>query len=139
MKKTMGLALACVMTAGILPGCGGESAADGKTADQPGSGGKLKFTMSMTTSGNKVAEKTADINQEKWVKKLEEVTHTDITFRMFPLKDFDQKMSLMFAAGDIPDVVQNVGAPRPKVCPAPWKRECSCRLMICSSSTRRRL
>jgi putative aldouronate transport system substrate-binding protein len=118
MKRTLGLLLAGALAVSALAGCGGGSAGtngasgtDQKsgTPAQTKANEKLKFTMSMTTSGNKVAEKSADVNQEKWFKKLEEITNTDIDMRMIPLKDFDQKMSLMFASNDIPDVVQNVG------------------------------
>ncbi len=108
MKKMLGLTMVCALAVGTVAGCGGtdsgQKAGNGTKGDE-----KLKFSLSMATSGNKVAEKSADVNQEKWVKKLEELTKTDLDIRMIPLKDFDQKMSLMFASNDIPDVVQNVG------------------------------
>lgn len=108
MKKGMVIALTLVLTAGALSGCG-----EGETKPKSGVTAKKddvqKFSMSMTTSGFKYAEQTADVNKEKWVKKLEELTNVDLDLRMIPLKDFDQRMSLMFASNDIPDVVQNVG------------------------------
>ncbi|WNQ12779.1 extracellular solute-binding protein [Paenibacillus aurantius] len=111
MKKVLGAILAGAMSVGSLAGCGsGDKNADtgaGTGTAKPNE--KLKFSMSMTTSGNKFAEKSTNVNEEKWVKKLEEVTNTDLDIRMIPLKDFDSKMSLMFASNDIPDVVQNVG------------------------------
>jgi len=107
MKKQVGIITACALLAAAVTGCGdggGQASGDGA-----GDSGKLRFTMSMTTSGNKHAEKSADVNKEKWVHKLEEIAGVDIELQMIPLKEFDQKMSLMFAGGDIPDVVQNVG------------------------------
>jgi putative aldouronate transport system substrate-binding protein len=111
MKKVPGLILVSALAAGIVTGCSGGSGGTGdkKSAEPTKQTEKLKFSMSMTTSGNKVAEQSANINEEKWVKKLEEITNTDISLRMLPLKDFDQKMSLMFASNEIPDVVQNIG------------------------------
>ncbi|UKS30954.1 extracellular solute-binding protein [Paenibacillus sp. HWE-109] len=109
MKKVMGLLLTCAMTVSVVAGCSSDATPSPTSSQAAKKNEKLKFSMSITTSGNKFAEKSADVNQEKWVKKLEELTNTDIDFRMLPLKDFDQKMSLMFASNDISDVVQNVG------------------------------
>lgn len=104
----MVVALTLVLAAGALSACG-----DGEQTPKSGDAAKKeevqKFSMSMTTSGYKYAEQTADVNKEKWVNKLEELSKVDLDLRMIPLKDFDQKMSLMFASNDIPDVVQNVG------------------------------
>ncbi|WP_433941022.1 extracellular solute-binding protein [Paenibacillus lautus] len=92
-------------------GCNGAKEADGGKAGTSGAAAddRLSFTMSMATSGNKHAERSKDVNEERWVKELEKLTHTDIHLTMLPLKDFDSKMTLMFASNDIPDVVQNVG------------------------------
>ena len=35
---------------------------------------------------------------KRWVKELEKLTNTDIELTMLPLKDFDSKMTLMFAS-----------------------------------------
>lgn len=106
MGKVLNTALAITMTMGLVAGCAVNDAAKPK---DPGAKEKVKFSMSLTTSGNKYAEKITDPKQDKWVKKFEELTNTDIDFRYIALKDFDQKMSLMFAGNEIPDVVQNVG------------------------------
>ncbi|MCZ8514046.1 extracellular solute-binding protein [Paenibacillus filicis] len=105
MNKVVVTALAGTLALGSLAGCGGAD----KKQEAAAPGGKLKFSMLISTSGNKYAEKSPDINQDKWVKKLEEKTNSNIDLRMIPLKDFDAKMAVMFAGNDIPDVVQNVG------------------------------
>jgi putative aldouronate transport system substrate-binding protein len=69
----------------------------------------LSFSMSISSSSNQYAERLKDINDVKWIKELEKLTKTDLKIRMFPLKDFHERMSLMFASNDIPDVVQNIG------------------------------
>ncbi|MEC0231402.1 type 2 periplasmic-binding domain-containing protein [Paenibacillus alba] len=97
-----------VLAISMIAGCSSE-VADQKKGETAKAKEKLKFSMSVTTSGNKYAEKSADVNKEKWVMKLEELSNTDLDFKMIPLKDFDAKMSLMFASNEIPDVVQNVG------------------------------
>ncbi|GAB6926539.1 extracellular solute-binding protein [Paenibacillus sp. JCM 10914] len=107
MRTKWGLVLISALIAVTAVGCGSKTSDDG--AAGAAADGKLSFTMSMATSGNKHAERSKDVNEEKWVKELETLTNTDIQLTMFPLKDFDSKMTLMFASNDIPDVVQNVG------------------------------
>lgn len=108
MKKMLGTTLVGIMAVSAVAGCSTDQA-NPKSGNAAKPNEKPKFSMSMATSGNKYAEKSGDINKEKWVNKLEELAKVDIDIRMIPLKDFDQKMSLMFASNDIPDVVQNVG------------------------------
>ncbi|TBL69374.1 extracellular solute-binding protein [Paenibacillus thalictri] len=109
MKKVIGLTLTSALTVSLIAGCSSGATPNATSGDASKKNEKLKFSMSMATSGSRLAEKSTDVNNEKWVKKLEELTNTDIDMRMIPLKDFDQKMSLMFASNDLPDVVQNVG------------------------------
>ncbi len=77
-------------------GCNGAKEADGGKAGSSGAAadGRLSFTMSMATSGNKHAERSKDVNEERWVKELEKLTHTDIHLTMLPLKDFIQSDEL---------------------------------------------
>ncbi|WJH34699.1 extracellular solute-binding protein [Paenibacillus sp. CC-CFT747] len=63
----------------------------------------------MRTLAFNYVEKSPDINQDKWVKLVEEKTHTDLDIVLVPHKDFEQKMIQMFATNDIPDVVQGSG------------------------------
>ncbi|WP_312886216.1 extracellular solute-binding protein [Paenibacillus plantarum] len=108
MKQIWGKVWLGVLAISVISGCSSEVTQ--KSSEETAKvNEKLKFSMSITTSGNKYAEKSADVNKEKWVMKLEELTKADLDLRMIPLKDFDSKMSLMFSSNDIPDVVQNVG------------------------------
>ncbi|MGC6584016.1 extracellular solute-binding protein [Paenibacillus sp. Dod16] len=111
MRRIWSLVLMSALIAVTAVGCNGAKEADGGTSGSSSAAadGKLSFTMSMATSGNKHAERSKDVNEERWVKELEKLTNTDIELTMLPLKDFDSKMTLMFASNDIPDVVQNVG------------------------------
>ncbi|WP_339323032.1 extracellular solute-binding protein [Paenibacillus sp. FSL W8-0194] len=107
MKKWISLVLASALLTVGVAGCGkgsGSEAADASDESKP-----LKFSISLTTSGNSYAESAKDINNDKWVKEFEKRANIDVDIRMIPLKDFDSKMSIMFAGGEIPDVVQNVG------------------------------
>ncbi|MEI0736438.1 extracellular solute-binding protein [Paenibacillus sp. JTLBN-2024] len=107
MKKWISLVLASALLTVGVAGCGkgsGSEAADASDESKP-----LKFSISLTTSGNSYAESAKDINNDKWVKEFEKRANIDVDIQMIPLKDFDSKMSIMFAGGEIPDVVQNVG------------------------------
>lgn len=69
----------------------------------------LKFSISMRTLATPYVENHPDINDDKWVKELEKMTNTDINIRLIPHKEYVEKMTLMLASGDIPDVVQSSG------------------------------
>lgn len=106
MNRGIRLTIISTIIALTAAGCGSNKKEDGSNTPADS---KLAFTMSMATSGNKHAEKSKDVNKEKWVQKLEELTNTDLDLTLIPLKDFDSKMSLQFAGNSIPEVVQNVG------------------------------
>ncbi|MCM2998116.1 putative aldouronate transport system substrate-binding protein [Paenibacillus favisporus] len=108
MKKWVSLILAAALVTGLTAGCGNKSASSGSD-DAADASKPVKFSISLTTSGNAYAEGSKDINNEKWVKEVEKRANVDLDIRLIPLKDFDAKMAVMFAGGDIPDVVQNVG------------------------------
>lgn len=107
MKKWFSSGAALLLAASLLAGCGKAedpgSAAD--AAKKEGNG----FSISMRTLAFGHVERSPDINQDKWVKKLEELTGTDLNIILVPHKEYEQKMVQMFATSDIPDVVQGDG------------------------------
>ncbi|WP_325073185.1 hypothetical protein [Paenibacillus elgii] len=108
MKKWMKVGLASAAAASMLAACA-------KTSEPPAAEGtgnpneKAKFSISMRTLAFNHVEKSPNINEDKWVKKLEELTNTDLNIVLVPHKEFEQKMIQMFATNDIPDVVQGSG------------------------------
>ncbi|WNQ09904.1 extracellular solute-binding protein [Paenibacillus aurantius] len=108
MRKWAAATMAGTLAIGTLAGCGKEAE---KPAGAEGSkqGETTKFSISMRTLAFNYVEKSPDINQDKWVKMVEEKTHTDLDIVLVPHKDFEQKMIQMFATNDIPDVVQGSG------------------------------
>lgn len=108
MKKWVSLILAASLLTGVTAGCSSKEKSSG-AADAADDTKPVKFSISLTTSGNAYAESSKDINNDKWVKEAEKRTNVDMDIKLIPLKDFDPKMAVMFAGGDIPDVVQNVG------------------------------
>ncbi|MGG4095822.1 extracellular solute-binding protein [Paenibacillus lautus] len=113
MKKNWTVLLISVMMMSLLAGCGGKPE-EGTVSPKPEEtkqgtdSSKLSFSISFSTGGNTYIESSPDINKDKWVLKLEEMTNTDLDIRLMSHKEFDQKMSLMFAGNEIPDVVGNM-------------------------------
>ncbi|MBO2942682.1 extracellular solute-binding protein [Paenibacillus sp. F411] len=116
MKKWGSFTLAALLALGTLTGCAQEAAtpekpatnSEGKAAEGTDQG-KAEFSISMRTLAFNHVEKSPNINEDKWVKKLEEITNTDLDIVLVPHKDYEQKMLQMFATNDIPDVVQGSG------------------------------
>ncbi|WNR44493.1 extracellular solute-binding protein [Paenibacillus roseipurpureus] len=112
MKKWIPTTMAVVLLAGVMAAC-----SNSKSAEQPTSSAaastkpaeKTKFSISLRTLAFGHVEKSPDINQDKWVKKLEELTNSDMNIVLVPHKEYEQKMIQMFATNDIPDVVQANG------------------------------
>ncbi len=117
MRKWVSLALTCVLAVGFIAGCSGkdESAKGGDKTNTPTEGKTetanelTKFSISLRTLNFGHVEKSPDINADKWVKKLEELTKADLDIRLVPHKEYEQKMVQMFATNEIPDVVQGQG------------------------------
>lgn len=116
MKKWIPTTMAVVLMGSVLAAC-----SSSKTEDKPASSAsttaaastkpaeKTKFSISLRTLAFGHVEKSPDINQDKWVKKLEELTNSDMNIVLVPHKEYEQKMIQMFATNDIPDVVQGSG------------------------------
>ncbi|MGG1514498.1 extracellular solute-binding protein [Paenibacillus oryzisoli] len=111
MKKTAGIVLAGLLTVStVLAGCSTSSPA---SSSQPASAAATeaakkpptKFSISFPTTSNTGYHTRVDINSDKWVKKLEELTNTDLTVKVIEVS----KMGIMFASNDIPDVVGSLG------------------------------
>ncbi|ULL17478.1 extracellular solute-binding protein [Paenibacillus sp. H1-7] len=107
MKKWMKIGMVSVLATSALAGCSKPDAAPQAQGSQ--SGEKTKFSISMRTLAFNHVEKSPNINEDKWVKRLEEKTNTDLNIVLVPHKEFEQKMAQMFATNDIPDVVQGSG------------------------------
>lgn len=119
MKKHVSMLMVGALAAGTLAGCGSDDSSSNGAQNSPqGSAAPAasqkpaeptKFSISMRTLNFGYVEKHANINEDKWVKQLEQKTNTDLDIRLVPHKDYEQKMVQMFATNDLPDVVQANG------------------------------
>lgn len=119
-KKWLALLLAGCMAVGVLAGCGNsqgggkDTAASSDTSDQGGQSGEKaeKEEKESASSGEKVKltaliskhSLTKDVNEMEWLNILEEENGVDIEWQQITA-DWDQKKSVMFAGGDIPDIL----------------------------------
>ncbi|OCT16279.1 ABC transporter substrate-binding protein [Paenibacillus pectinilyticus] len=116
MKKWIPATMATVLMASMLAACGTSTktneatGAQGTAAASTKPAEKTKFSIGLRTLAFGHVEKSPNINEDKWVKKLEELTNTDMNIVLVPHKDYEQKMIQMFATNDIPDVVQGSGS-----------------------------
>ncbi|MEF3309851.1 extracellular solute-binding protein [Paenibacillus sp. GYB004] len=110
MNKWFKVSLVSTLALGTLVGCGtkedGNSGKDGQAA---GPGEKTKFSIALRTLAFNYVEKSPNLNEDKWVKRLEEKTNTDLNIVLVPHKEYEQKMVQMFATGDVADVMQGSG------------------------------
>lgn len=89
----------------LLFACSNDKAEETVTS---ANGDTTSFSIAMRTFGLPYVENHPDINDDKYVKKLEEFTNTDLDFRLIPHAEYAEKMQLMLASDDRPDVMQSV-------------------------------
>ncbi|MBT2292799.1 extracellular solute-binding protein [Paenibacillus albidus] len=106
MNKWMTSGAAMLLVASILTGCAKDS---GTASSGGGQAEQTKFSISLRTLAYTYVEKSPNLNEDKWVKQLEELTDTNLKIILVPHKEYEQKMVQMFATNDIPDVVQGDG------------------------------
>lgn len=98
LKKISSVALIAVLSVGTIAGC-----SSGNTDSQPSASATTttvakkpptKFSISYPTTSNAGYHTHNDINNNKWVKKLEEMTNTDLTLSVIDVS----KMGLCLQA-----------------------------------------
>jgi putative aldouronate transport system substrate-binding protein len=128
-RKWLSAMFAVTLIFGILAGCAGSGGTknDGRSASEPPSssdtGGQnqssnppaeekkepTSFSIAMRTLNVTYVENHSNINEDPYVKALEEFTNTDLDIRLIPHNEYETKMVQMFATNDLPDVVQASG------------------------------
>ncbi|MFH5181366.1 extracellular solute-binding protein [Paenibacillus sp. TAB 01] len=109
MNKKVSLVLAAALAAGSLAGCSSGSADSSQNAAE--GQGPLKFSIAYpVTTGDGYAQRSPDLNKDKWIQRLNKLTHTELDVRLIQR----EKMSVLFAGNDIPDVLGSVDLPTGK-------------------------
>ena len=111
-KKWLALLMAGCIGIGGLAGCGSAPAGNtggesGQTAPEAGAeaeesaGGGETVPLSALISKHSL---TKDVNEMEWLRLLEEENGVEVEWQQITA-DWDQKKSVMFAGGDIPDIL----------------------------------
>lgn len=115
MKKIVSISMTTVLAVTAVVGCSTKeqttevAPAPSNTATSAPKA-PTKFSISYPTTVSTGYHTQVDLNKDKWTLALEKLTNTDLDVKVIE----DSKMSVMFAGGDIPDVVGSVGTPTSK-------------------------
>lgn len=95
----------------LLLGCStkiveNENVIDSETEDK--SKQLTEITIALRTFANPYVERHSNLNNDKYVKKLEELTNTVLNIKLIPHSYYKERMLLMLASDDKPDVMQGV-------------------------------
>ncbi|NOU64749.1 extracellular solute-binding protein [Paenibacillus sp. LMG 31461] len=118
MKAWLKTGLVSTLMVAVIAGCSNSSTSTTGTSASPANPASpassakaqapVKISISLSDSLNKYALSSTDINNDKWVKKLGELTNTQLDLRLVPHAEFKPKTALMFASTDLPDVMNTI-------------------------------
>ncbi len=118
MKKTFSVLMSAVLVGSVLAGCaakeeGSKEEANGNTSTAP-----AKISVALGTGNLPYVTGSRDINGDKYVTKLEQLSNTDLDLQLIPHENYAQSITLMFASGEMPNLLQTKGINTPEVAPA---------------------
>lgn len=88
------------------------------TSNEEGSNEPAKIKVALETGGATYVEGHDDINNDVYVKKVEELANVDLELEVLPHENYEQNMQLLLAGGELPDLLQTKGINRPEIAPA---------------------
>lgn len=107
--KMLSLPLIFMLVLSTTVGCG-KTDNNAQSTSKPGATVQdttpLKFSLAMTNNLNKYVLKQSDINQDKWVQEMKKRYNVDITLKLLDHSKLVENFQIMFASGDIPDIVR---------------------------------
>ncbi|WP_010277126.1 extracellular solute-binding protein [Paenibacillus senegalensis] len=121
-NKRLVMKIAAVFLAAGLTGCASNANVAEQNPGQLGEEGEKQapaLRIGQTTAGQQYIEASPDINKDKYVEKIRELSGINIRIDpLIPWQDYQQKMNLLFAGGDLPDLLQTQGINVAEVAPA---------------------
>lgn len=109
MKKTYVVLLSVMMLLVVLSGCSGNNnAASGNKSEAQGDDSPLKFKVTTINFGETPTDK---LIQKEWLKLASEAMGRplDINFEYINIADYAEKLKIIMAGGDLPDVLTIFG------------------------------
>ncbi|GIP36654.1 extracellular solute-binding protein [Paenibacillus sp. J2TS4] len=122
MKRIIFIKISAILLLAGLTGCASNTEVkEGKPNPSGAAGGEQApaLRIGQTTAGQQYIEASPDINKDKYVEKIRELSGINIRIDpLIPWQDYKQKMNLLFAGGDLPDLLQTQGINVAEVAPA---------------------
>lgn len=120
MKKPMSAMICLLCALVVFAGCSSKPTGTSSSGNNgEGSGEAPTLRVGQTTAGQQYIEASLAINKDKYVGKARELSGINITIDpLIPWVDYNQKMNLLFAGGDLPDLLQTQGINKAEVAPA---------------------
>ncbi|WP_051314593.1 extracellular solute-binding protein [Alteribacter aurantiacus] len=128
-KSLYGLStLSLLCFSAVLVGCSSDEATEGneeansdtdtENESEASAAEPSEFTVAMGTGGSSYIMGASDIHEDIYVKKLEEMANVDLDIELIPHENYDEHLMLLFASGDLPDLLQTRGINYAEVSPA---------------------
>jgi putative aldouronate transport system substrate-binding protein len=92
--------------------------AKGGTSASEVPGEAPELTITMTDSGIQYVEALDDVNQNKYILKLGELTNTKLNFTLLPWQEWQQSLNLVLAGEEYTDIMQIGGINSPAIAPS---------------------
>ena len=124
-KRCLCIALIIVLAASMMVGCVKddkddaaitEATSDTKTTEktetakeEQGTVAKeepLKISIALGTSGVTYFDTVPDMNKDKYVQKINEMANVELDIQMLDHQKFYEQVNLLFASGDLPDILK---------------------------------
>lgn len=113
-NKTATMMAAILLVTVPLAACSGKNETTGggepqKSASTNVSTTPLKLSMSINGADNPYITKVGTLENDKYVQEINKRANVQLDFKVKSHKNYAQQMQLMFASGDIPDLVWDAG------------------------------
>lgn len=103
-KKAITLLVCLALFGSLMTACSGKEKE--QTAEENGDSGSPTVKLVMSDRNMPYITSTPNLNEDKYVSKLRELSKTDVRIEAMPQGEYSKKLNLMFAAGELPDAIQ---------------------------------
>lgn len=115
-KSKWKMALCVVIAFSALLGCSKQEPSAGGNAVPADKAPVVKIGLG--TRGLPYVEGSSNINEDKYIEKLRELSGTNVQLELIPHAEFNQKLTLLLAGGELPDLLQINGINTTEIAPA---------------------
>lgn len=114
-KRFWFMLLAICLTFSMLAGC--QSNKQQKSSNQK-KGAKPTISVALESGGSAYVEGSPDINNDKYLKKVESLANVNLKLTVLPHENYQQSMQLLLSGGKLPGLLETKGINQPEIAPA---------------------